>query len=162
MNGSVDVERLAIYGNYYRFGVKGADNVMRNRLVDLCAKLGDFQIELRTLDTLLEIDTPSSLNKIRFIAEKVLHRLCTRNEVSWGNAEPTLERMVGPLVAGEYIPKNVAIHVRTIQGNASPGSHYQESALEPGHLNIAMAALVEFLRWYEKASAAGEVRPNSG
>lgn len=56
--------------------------------------------------------------------------------------------MIGPLVAGGYIPKNVAIHVRTIQANSSAGSHYQEFELTKSHVTIAQSALIEFLNWY--------------
>lgn len=104
--------------------------------------------DLRVLRTLVEHDHASALNKIRYITEKVLHDLCTANDVSWGKkAHPTLERMLGPLVANDVIPRNVAIHVRTIQTNASPGSHYQESALTSTHVHIAQVALLDFLEW---------------
>jgi hypothetical protein len=35
------------------------------------------------------------------------------------------------------VPKTIGIHVRTIQTNASPGSHYQEVALSAPHARIA-------------------------
>ncbi len=60
-----------------------------------------------------------------------------------------LERMIGPLVAARHVPKDVAIHVRTIQANTSPGSHFQESALSDSHADIALTALKEFLLWYQ-------------
>jgi hypothetical protein len=111
-------------------------------------KAADLADDLATLETLLELDVPSSLNKIRFIAEKVLQMLCKNKGVSWGQAEPTLERMIGPLVAAGCLPKSVAIHLRTVQMNTSPGSHYQESALSRSHVTIAQNALIEFLEWY--------------
>ena len=56
--------------------------------------------------------------------------------------------MKGPLLAGGHIPKNVAIHLDTIQRNASPGSHYQEHPLSTPHVMVAVIALVQFLEWY--------------
>ena len=106
--------------------------------------------DLRVLRTLVEHDHASALNKMRYITEKVLHHLCTDNDVKWGKADPTLERMIGPLVAKKIIPKNVAIHVRTIQTNASPGSHFQEEALTSTHVLIAQVALVDFLEWHAR------------
>jgi hypothetical protein len=55
--------------------------------------------------------------------------------------------MFGPLSAAGIIPKSIAIHVRTVQTNASPGSHYQESPLSASHVIIAQSALVELLEW---------------
>lgn len=111
-------------------------------------KLADFAADFEALEALLEVDVPSSLNKIRFITEKVLQSLCKTNGVSYGQAEPTLERMLGPLLAADFIPRNIGLHVRTIQMNTSPGSHYQESPLAESHVRIAQNALVEFLEWY--------------
>lgn len=104
--------------------------------------------DLTALHKVLGTDVPSSLNKIRYIAEKILYRLCMQAQVTWGQAEPTLERMLGPLVARGCLPKNLAIHARTIQGNTSPGSHYQESALSESHVEIAHQALLELLEWF--------------
>jgi hypothetical protein len=102
---------------------------------------------LEDIEQLAGICIPSTLNKIRYLTERILVLLCKRYEIAWGQAEPTLERMIGPLVAGNIVPKNTAIHLRTIQSNASPGSHYQESPLSRSHLNIASQALVEVLEW---------------
>jgi hypothetical protein len=124
-----------------------------DRLRDLGEKLPSFRDDLRSLETLLGVDVPSALNKVRYITEKALHGLCAAKGVSWGQAEPTLERMVGPLLAAGFIPKDVAVHVRTVQANASPGSHYQQSPLSEAHARIAHAALVEFLDWYSGAVA---------
>ena len=114
--------------------------------------------DIAALNQLLEIDTPSSLNKLRFITEKMLRRICSANGVGWGEAEPTLERMIGPLVASGVLPRNVAVHVRTIQTNTSPGSHYQEAPLGESHVTIARQAFEEFLRWYRTESCADEYR----
>jgi len=135
-----------------RPGKTGADvdEVGREKLEGLRQVLVDVADEIQSLEHLLRVDVPSSLNKIRFITEKVLHRLCVQHETTWGQAEPTLERMLGPLVSHGVIPKNVAVHVRTIQMNASPGSHYQESALTRTHAIIAQQALIEFLEWYAR------------
>jgi hypothetical protein len=110
--------------------------------------VADFSQDLDALEKLLEIDVGCSLNKIRCVTERVLHSLCKHNGVSWGHEEPTLERMIGPLVATKHIPRNVALHVRTIQTNASPGSHYQESPLSDSHVTIALMAFVDFLTWF--------------
>jgi hypothetical protein len=117
-------------------------------LQELRSLLEDFSDDLLALQTLLPVDVPSSLNKIRYITEKVLHRLCSAGDVAWGAGEPTLERMIGPLVSRDLVPRNVAIHVRTIQTNTSPGSHFQEAQLTGTHVSIAVSALEEFLRWY--------------
>ena len=109
------------------------------------------QVESAVIEQLRALDVGSALNKMRFLTEKVLHRLCTRHELSWGQAEPTLERMIGPLLASGVVPKDVGLHVRTVQTNASPGSHYQEFALSASHVRIAYSALAELLAWYRKA-----------
>jgi hypothetical protein len=101
----------------------------------------------------VRLDVNSALNKIRFITERALHELCQRDGVASGNAEPTLERMVGPLTAAGSIPKPVALHVRTIQGYTSPGSHFQPSPLSEAHAALTCQALVEFLQWYWELTA---------
>src|ERR1051326_4795091 len=98
----------------------------RRQLQGLKIKLANLSADLESLEYLLEVDISSALNKVRFITEKVLYNLCTKKSISWGQAEPTLERMIGPLLSAGVIPKSIAIHVRTIQTNTSPGSHYQE------------------------------------
>jgi hypothetical protein len=131
-----------------------------NLLHNLKTRVAELADDLGTLEALIEVDIPSSLNKIRFITEKALQNLCKKNNVSWGEAEPTLERMIGPLVSHGCIPKSVAVHVRTIQGNTSPGSHFQESALTPAHVSIAQNALVEFLNWcYRDPTPAVSAHP---
>lgn len=130
----------------------------RNHLQELSKRLVDLSTDLQALEGLLELDIPSSLNKIRFITEKSLHKLCKSREVSWGQAEPTLERMIGPLVSTGYIPKNIAIYVRTIQAYTSPGSHYQESALSNAHVRFAQEALLEFLQWYATLPEANSLK----
>jgi hypothetical protein len=122
----------------------------RSVLRSMKLKLTALAADLDALEALLDVDVPSSLNKIRFITERVLAELCARHQVTWGQAEPTLERMLGPLKAAKVIPKNVAVHVSTIQVNTSPGSHFQESALAGSHVEIAQAALVEFLEWHAR------------
>jgi adenylate kinase family enzyme len=122
----------------------------------LAAQLPDLAPELESLEDLLaRQDVQSSLNKIRFIAEKVLHSLCTLNDVSWGKDEPTLERMIGPLISDRCIPKDVSLHLRTVQTYSSPGSHYQESSLSPVHVGIALDAFAEFLSWYGQGLDGG-------
>ena len=121
--------------------------------------LGNFSEDLLALENVLGVDIPSSLNKIRYITEKVLHRLCTAKKIPWGQGEPTVERMIGPLVAAKAIDKDVAVHVRTIQTNTSPGSHYQEVPLSSSHATIAASALVEFLRWYHETTKPKPPRP---
>lgn len=122
--------------------------LLKGKLHELRKTVAECCEEIESLEQLLQVDIPSSLNKIRFIAEKVLHTLCVRHAITWGQAEATLERMLGPLISQGVIPKNISVHVRTIQANSSPGSHYQESALSPSHAIIAQQALVEFLEWY--------------
>jgi hypothetical protein len=131
----------------------GIDRIL---LPDLGRVPADVSEEIRSLERLSQGDVPSILNKIRFITEKVLYNLCVRSETSWGQADPTVERMLGPLVARGVIPRNVAVHVRTIQINASPGSHYQESALTRRHAVIAQEALMEFLEWYAQQPASSQ------
>lgn len=126
--------------------------VPRSTIQQLKHKVSDLSDDLDALEVLLKVDIPSSLNKIRFITEKILQRICKNHAVSWGQAEPTLERMIGPLIAADCIPKSIALYVRTIQTNTSPGSHYQDVPLSDSHVAIAQNALVEFLQWhYEQA-----------
>jgi len=117
------------------------------RLARLERATDQLASDLRTLRQLSLQDHASALNKIRYLTEKVLHRLCSEHRVSWGEREPTLENMIGPLVAHGVVPRNVALHVRTIQSNASPGSHYQAQPLSVAHVEIATLALIEFLEW---------------
>ena len=128
----------------------------QEKLRHLGRRLHEFSGDLAALDRLPQTDVPSALNKIRFITERVLHKLCRVREVSWGDAEPTLERMVGPLVSSGVLPKSIAIHVRTVQSNASPGSHYQDTPLAGRFLQIAREALTEFLTWYDKSEPGHE------
>jgi tetratricopeptide (TPR) repeat protein len=130
-----------------------------DRLRDLEARVQDIATDLRVLRALTSQDHGSALNKIRYITEKVLHRLCAEHDVSWGKSEPTLENMIGPLVARQVIPKSVALHVRTVQNNASPGSHYQEDALRDTHVRIAEIALIELLEWYYRRNGGAEPLP---
>ena len=101
-----------------------------DKLEKLGRDLPDLASDLRVLRGLLKEDTQSALNKMRFVVERALHDLSKTNDVSWGKQEPTVENMIGPLVAAKVIPRNVAIHVRTVQTNASPGSHFQEAPLD--------------------------------
>jgi tetratricopeptide (TPR) repeat protein len=117
----------------------------RLRLLEL--HVADLSADLRVLRGLIAQDHASALNKIRYVTEKVLHGLCAKHQVSWGTKEPTLENMIGPLIAAKVIPKNIAVHVRTIQTNASPGSHFQEDALSATHVQVAQIALLELLEW---------------
>ena len=48
--------------------------------------------------------------------------------------------MIGPLRKSNVVPKDIAVHVRTIQSNASPGSHYQERPLGPSHVQVSLLA----------------------
>jgi hypothetical protein len=132
-----------------------AQAIVQDRLRDLRRVLVDVSDEIQSLEHLLQVDVPSSLNKIRFITEKLLHKLSIRHNTRWGEAEPTLERMLGPLVSQRVVPKHIAVHVRTIQMNASPGSHYQEFALTRTHAIIAQQALIEFLEWYSQSPVEG-------
>jgi hypothetical protein len=127
------------------------------RLVLLETRLADFKKDLVLLRALIEHDHAGALNKLRYVTEKVLHRLCREFDVSWGKGEPTLENMIGPLVARRVIPKNVAIHVRTVQTNASPGSHFQEDALDASHVHVAQLAFLDFLEWYYTSGDRGPV-----
>jgi hypothetical protein len=122
------------------------------QLSALVSKLPSLADDLRALVLLHQVDVPSSLNKMRYISEKVMLELCTDKGVAWGQGEPTLERMIGPLVAAGCIPKSIAVHVRTVQTNASPGSHYQEVALSSAHVTIALSALTAFLNWFSENS----------
>jgi len=118
------------------------------RLRRLETVVADIRADLELLQELVGRDAPSALNKIRYVTEGVLQGLCERHAVTWGGGEPTLERMIGPLLAAGAIPKHIAIHIRTIQTNASPGSHYQAAALGATHVQVSQIALVELLEWY--------------
>jgi tetratricopeptide (TPR) repeat protein len=133
------------------------------RLRALEKRVTELAGDLRVLRKLLVDDSQSALNKMRYVTEKVLHRLCREHDVSWGKGEPTVENMIGPLIAAKVIPKNVGLHVRTVQTNASPGSHFQEHALGSTHVQVAQLALVEVLEWYQRRSegAAAAEEPAS-
>lgn len=107
-----------------------------------------LRADLLTLRQVVALDDVSSaLNKTRVLTERVLYELCREHDVSWGKAEPTLERMIGPLVSRGVLPKTIALHARTVQANASPGSHFQENALVGAHVHIALLGLLEILEW---------------
>ena len=127
------------------------------RIRDLESKLALVEADLRLLREFLHRDSPSTLNKVRYVTESVLHELCVTHGISWGTSEPTLENMIGPLVANKVLPRHIALHVRSIQTNASPGSHYQEEALTPAHVDIAVRALIEFLEWFHGQGRADSV-----
>ena len=132
-----------------------------HRLREIEQKVEALSSDLRVLRSLVAQDHGSALNKIRYVTEKVLHGLCVRHEVSWGKAEPTLENMIGPLIARGVIPKNVGVHVRTVQTNASPGSHYQDAPLSDAHVQLALLALLEFLEWQHRPSEPVSVAPGT-
>jgi hypothetical protein len=134
----------------------GPSDGWAGRFHALGKRLAAYRGEFQALVALLGTDVPGALNKMRYVSEKALHELCTARGVSWGQSEPTLERMIGPLLAGGCIPKAVALHLRTVQGIVSPGSHYQDPPLSPAHAFIAAAALLEFLGWF--AGAGPEAR----
>lgn len=131
-----------------------------DRLRDLEQQVVELSADLRVLRGLVAQDHASALNKIRYVTEKVLHGLCTKHGTSWGKQEPTLENMIGPLIANKLIPKNAAVHVRTIQTNASPGSHFQEDALTATHVQVAQIALLELLEWYYQGAASSLQLPS--
>jgi hypothetical protein len=133
-------------------------NSSRLRTRRLRERLPALAGDLEILEQLVDRDVPSALNKVRFITEKILYHLCVRGDVTWGRAKPTLERMVGPLVSAGVVPKNIAIYIRIIQANASPGSHYQETPLSDANVRIARDALLEFLEWAATAPGAEEGR----
>ncbi len=130
-----------------------------DKLEKLGRDLPDLASDLRVLRGLLKEDTQSALNKMRFVVERALHDLSKTNDVSWGKQEPTVENMIGPLVAAKVIPRNVAIHVRTVQTNASPGSHFQEAPLDDAHVEVAKLALVQFLEWYRSTKPEAAASP---
>jgi DNA-binding NtrC family response regulator len=134
----------------------GLGGVLVAELRQLQTEAPDLAADLVILERLMPEDIPGSLNKIRYLTERILHQLCSQQHVSWGKDEPTLGSMIGPLIFSGCVPRNMSIHVRTIQTIASPGSHFQVSALSERHLAIALAALIPFLQW------ARESRPSAG
>ncbi len=58
--------------------------VYQEQLRELRLSLDDLSEDLSALEALWGVDVPSSLNKIRFITEKVLPSICTAKKVSWG------------------------------------------------------------------------------
>jgi len=127
------------------------------RIQRLEEQVAYLSADLATLRALVDQDDHSALNKMRYITEKVLHALCADHGITWGKGEPTLERMIGPLLARGVIPRSIGIHVRTIQTNASPGSHFQESSLTATHVQVAQIALLDFLEWYYVHQEHGEL-----
>jgi hypothetical protein len=132
----------------------GDDTPVQERLSALEAQMQDLGRDLQMLRSLSTEDVQSTLNKMRYITEKCLHDLCRQSDVGWGKSEPTLENMIGPLVAASAIPKPIAMHVRSVQTYASPGSHYQEQSLSFEHVRVALMALVEFLEWFHRRGGA--------
>lgn len=123
-------------------------DTIENRLKNFEQKIVNFSKDISSLRSLLTQDNQSALNKMRYITEKILNKLCSANSVSWGKSEPTLENMVGPLIKKAIIPKDIATHVRAIQSYASPGSHFQSIPLSIAHVQICQMALIELLEWY--------------
>jgi tetratricopeptide (TPR) repeat protein len=131
---------------------------VEERLASLEQRLGLLTDDLRRLRRLAtDIDVASALNKARSVTEKVALALCERHKVTWGSAEPTLERIVGPLVAAEAIPKDIAAHVRTIQLYGNMGSH--ANTVSEAHLTLALVALVEFLEWFHSLNEGAGTGP---
>ena len=121
------------------------------RLDDLEDKLDHFSNDLNVLKQLHGFqDSQAQLNKIRYISEGVCTYLCKEHSVTWGDKEPTLERMLGPLRAAKVLPAPIHSHLRSIQSTTSPGSHYQQDKLTESHCQIALLALIEVLDWYIK------------
>jgi class 3 adenylate cyclase len=123
---------------------------LRTQLASVKSKLPeDFAKDVVDLERLLDVtDFPRVLNKIRYITEKVLFQLCTDNGIQWGKDEIMLERMIDPLRSNRILPRNVAIHVETIQRHAGAGSHFRQDPLSHAHVTIALTALIEFLNWF--------------
>jgi WD40 repeat protein/transcriptional regulator with XRE-family HTH domain len=142
-------------------GMTVRDRAVRD-LRDLKRRLPDFAGDLEALETLLAVDVQSPLNKIRYITEKVLSGLCADRGVSWGPKKPTLENMIGPLLAAGHIPDDVAVHIRALQTVASPGSHFLTSPLSVSHVEIGLVALCEVLRWHAGLSRDPVSRPTPG
>lgn len=128
----------------------------RYQMSDIESKLQHFEQQLQQLAEDLDVlqqlnsikDTNTQLNKIRYISEAILHNLCMEHNIGWGKAEPTLERMVGPLRAANILPSPIVSLFRSIQSTTSPGSHYQKDKLTDSHSQIALLALVDILEWY--------------
>lgn len=116
-------------------------------LVRMEHEIGELADDLRVLRTLSAVDIGSALNKVRVITERFCVAMCHDHAIKWGEAEPTVERMIGPLTSAGVLPRAIGLHVRTIQNNSSPGSHYQQHPLNRSHLEIALRALVEILAW---------------
>jgi hypothetical protein len=133
----------------------------RSRLRALQASLPAYGEELGLLERLLDLDPAASLNKMRTLTERMLLELCSEHQVSWGAAEPTLERMIGPLLAGGHLPRHVGLHVRTVQTNASAGSHYQPHPLDDEHATVALMALLAVLEWSASRDATVDVGSDS-
>jgi hypothetical protein len=118
--GSTPTDSLLALGREPSTSSERACPTANERLRGLGMRLPYLAEDLVELDKPSGISVPSGLNKIRFITEKVLHGLCTGKQVSWGEGEPTLERMIGPLVSAACLPKSVATHVRTHTGVLEP------------------------------------------
>lgn len=130
-----------------------ADRARNEQLERVAAALPKLAAELAKLGQLIPIDPSAALNKMRFIAEGVLVGMCRANGLAWKGGRPTIDRMVPPLEDAGVVPNQIGAHLRTVQVNASPGSHYQDEALSYQHVDIALPALVAFLRWYAQQTA---------
>jgi two-component system response regulator AtoC len=135
----------------------GLGGVLVAELRQLQTEAPDLAADLANLERAMPGDIPGSLYKIRYLTERILRQLCSQQHVSWGKDEPTLGSMIGPLIFSGCVPRNMSIHVRTIQTIANAGAHFQESPLSERHLAIALAALIPFLQWATESS-----RPSAG
>lgn len=123
---------------------------MRAALTGLRGKLPDLDDDLRLLADLYEQSgasaRESTLAKARTIVDKVLKALCEKHDVSWGKQNPTIENMIGPLVAAKVIPGLIAAHVRTVQSYGNLAAHGEAVTAE--HVELGVKALVAFLQWH--------------
>lgn len=117
-----------------------------SRIEQLAGRNAELATDLRKIEQLAPLDVQSSLNLIRRICEAHLLALCKRTETSWGDAQPTLERMIGPLIAKKHVPSGIAAHVRTVQAITSPASHHQADEFGGDHLDVAVRALLNVLQ----------------
>jgi len=122
------------------------------RLKRLEKLMKDFREEIKVIISHSRIDIQTTLNKIRYTVEKMMYKLCEKNETFPGKQETTIENMIGPLVSAKIIPKSIGSHIRTIQNYTSPGSHYNKDVPNNTQLLICMPALLEIMDWYVKLS----------
>lgn len=115
----------------------------------LKSRLPSYRPDLASLERALRDPSVSfAMGEIRRIAERVLRELPGRKPEEGDRSSLMLDDLIRQAMESDLITVGVEVYLRTIQGNANPGCHWQEKSLERSHVQIALIALVETLEWF--------------